>query len=242
MRNFGKAIIKELKIRNKDFIWFLTATFAAWLFGVCILGAAANFTGAKGEWFSLGTLMGAIGLVIMLWGSGYMQNTAILDIALSMGQRRKDYYWANVVVTLLEAFLGFFLLIVLGLTEKWIFTGVYGLNESALGILNWIFRWGALILLFMNAVISLASIAVHRFGKVVSIPLSILTVSVCWMPMIFDTDQEAAAGSVMAGIRITVRNLAAWMTEERAFVLLVMTTIVALALGRVLVRKEAVKS
>lgn len=236
-----RAIRQEIKVRSDDFLWFFVVTAGAWLLGVSLFAAMIFIFHEEGGWFCLGTITGAVGILIMMMGCGVMQNMGMLDIVLSMSQRRKDYYWANIFVTALEGLAAFALLAVLGFVEKWIFTGIIGMSEEGVWVLPFLIRWAMPVLLSVSVLVSLAGLAAHHFGRMASILFSILFIACCWMPMIMDSSMDAAEGSILSGIGKGVRVLLAWMTEGKAFVLLVLITVAALVTGRVLIRNEAVK-
>lgn len=241
MCNLMDSIRKEIQNRNEDFAVFLAVTFGAWLFGIALFSVILHFSGEKEGWVSLGVIMGGMVTVILVLASGILQVTMVLDIAVSMGQRRRDYYWANFIVTLMEGIASLIILILLGFLEKRLFAGYIREAEEKINLLPWVIRWGVPVLVTMCAVISLVGIMLHHFGKWMSVVISCLFVAACWTPMILDKSQDAAEGSLLFWLNRAMQNFYHWLTAPRALLILAAVTAAALAAGRILVRNEAVK-
>lgn len=236
-----RAIKQEIAVRSYDFLFFCMAALGGWVFGVLLLTVIHYVFREESGWFGLGTIMGMIAILILLFGCGVVQSMGILDLALSMSQRRRDYYWANLLVTALEGITALAVLAVLGILEKWIVTGIARLPEYEMWKLSLLWRWSVPVLIAADALISLAGLFMHRFGKKASVPITILFVSSCWMPMLLENSIDASTGSALSGIGKMVNALLAWMTEGKALCILVVVTLAAIILGRVLVENEAVK-
>lgn len=242
MYSLMNSIQKEIRNRKGDFVIFLAVALGGWLFGVALFLIMQYFSGEKDAWVSLGVMLGSMGTVFMVLANGVLQVTMVLDLAISMGQRRRDYYWANFIVLLLQAMACLVTLILLGFLERWIFAGYSSTVKDKLDILPWVLRWGVPVLPMLCAVSTLVGLMLHHFGKWMSVVASGLFVAVCWSPMILGKIRDASDGSMFWGMNRAMQDFYHWLTVPRALLIFAAVTAAALAAGRILVRNEAVKA
>lgn len=243
MRGLIGNIRNEIKIRDTDFVIFMLAPLGAWLFGNILLSSIVFFVEPQDGWFSMGLMMSLICAVIMVFAVGIVQGTMSFDIAVSMGQRRIDYYWANFFATLLEGMAALAVALLLGVLERYfIYESCLSRNmEMEIDLLKWVAPWGVPVLITLCAVTSFVGCLLQRFGKPVGVVLGVMGVALCWSAPAFEFVSEAKKGTLLHAIYQGIKNIAAWMTAERALIVMAASVVSFLLLGHILVKKTAVR-
>lgn len=237
MGDWIDAVGKEMRYRKKDFAELFASVLAGWMFGIAILWIIMHAAGEKG-WFNMGLLMGCIICVTMITIVAFSQTTAMFDLALSMGCRRKIYYWANLTTVFLEGLFCLGVVVLLGRLETWMFAdeiAAAGVKEFLSGVE----RYGVPAILALCAVCNLLGLLVHHFGRWIRIILVIMLVLFGQMMALMGNALHAGAGTVLSGVRFTLRNAAAWLTLPHIWMLAVITAAAAAAAGRIVAGKAA---